>query len=173
MSYRPLLPPGLATVSGNFRTGSTLTVERLGAAQLGGYAATAEAVPASGALDPARSAESLASALIRYRDASSGLDASSEGARDVTVGSGGRIVQFEFDTPLVSPPRPDAPDLTRRTLVRVLLIAPPAGEEVRGVTTSSTGALVMWAGAKLGEWEGGVGTQLREAAATFVLSPSR
>ena len=163
-------------VSGNFRTGSTLTVETVGPAQLR-PSAKVQPIPATAYRAPldAAGAGALAAALVRYRDASSGLDATSMPAEGVSLGGGGARLQFEFDTPLVFPPRPEDKELSRRTLVNVILVGAdgesdgerdgePDGE--RDGERAPT-MVVLWAGAKRSEWDAGLGDAFRKAAASF------
>jgi hypothetical protein len=159
-----LLPQGGTASSsfryraGNFRTGSTLTVEEVGLATL---------VPSLDQTDSlAGMAEALAAGLLRRRDV---LSAVPGGARSEAVTrlicSDDRL-EFEMVTPLVYPSRPESPELSRRTIV-VAHILPSTPVEADAAVGARRTLLVLWGGAKLDEWEAGAGEALRRSAASF------
>lgn len=155
-------------MAGDFASGSTLSVESVELEQLLPPARFADA----GTLDDA-SAAAAAAGLVRFRDAASGVDTVSTllppGARLVSGLSGPRL-EFEFLSPLVSPPAKsaaEAPALWRHTVA--VALPPPAGADL---ASASGRVLVVWGGALESEWQqSSVGAALRTAASSFALLP--
>mmetsp|Transcript_30829 Transcript_30829/g.51004 ORF Transcript_30829/g.51004 Transcript_30829/m.51004 type:complete len:269 (+) Transcript_30829:206-1012(+) len=153
-------------VSGDFRTGSTLTVESLDLQRLlpGGFASE---LPA-GSSD----ADALISALLRHRDSQSGVDIPSKllPSFDSLEGPGFSEAtltpcDFLFSTPLVFPAKPADPEFERITIARALLLVPPSGD----IRDAHTRVLILWGGAKRSEWDNGMGQVMRAAASSFRL----
>lgn len=146
-------------VAGNFRTGTTLSVQRVDATAL------AKALPpgsacdgeAAGALLCARSAPALADALAAYRD----TQAAPSGARSevlpdsVTLDAASGALRFEMTLALSTQLQGDL-ELARHTVVAAL-------------PSAAGGLLCLWAGAKASSWEAGDGPVLQSVAQTFAL----
>jgi hypothetical protein len=141
--------------SGNFATGSTLTVQAIEVPQL-----MPDGIRAEDAV------YELSAALVRLRDSQSGIDATSTMRTPGPTLSSPFQLDFEFDTPLVSPPQDD-PELSRRTVARALLLPDADGGAAGAAKAPIKRVLVAWGGAKRSEWDAGVGEVLRNSIATF------
>ena len=150
-------------VAGNFRTGTTISVQRVDATALRKLLPINSPPCEDGAaLLCQESAASLAIALAAYRD----RQAAPSGCRSepiagtVRLGDGGKLT-FEMQLALASG-SPD-PELSRHTAVSVI-----------GLSALSGGAgggdlICLWAGAKTSEWEAGDGPVLLRSVEAFAL----
>ena len=137
-------------VAGNFRTGTTLSVQRVAPSAL-----RASSTCDDGSLLCEQNASVLAAALAAYRDS----QAAPSGSKSELLPGSARIADgkltFEMVLALASGANVD-PELSRRTAVAAL---PYDGE-----------LLCLWAGAKLSEWDAGDGALLVRAAQSFALA---
>ena len=167
-SFQLTLPPNFVKIgstngkevllmAGDFRgmiasTGAatTISVQRV--------TSTAATLPIDGLVEP----EAAAKQLVRLRDLQSGLPAGCVSqVIPSSVSFDGSILGVEFLTPLVSNNVEDSysvEELKRHSLARA--VSSKEGDAL----------LVMWAGAKVKDWDEGAGEALRAAASTFGLS---
>lgn len=158
------LPPRDATtllVAGNFRTGTTLSVQRVASSTVRKLAAPgpASSVCDSGAVLCDQTAEWLASSLAAYRD----TQAAPSGARSQIMPGTVRVredkLMFEMLLVLAStvPGAPPDPELSRHTAVAAL---PCDG---------GASWLCLWAGAKASNWDASDGALLQRSVEAFTL----
>ena len=144
-------------VAGNFRTGTTISVQRIAVSELLKLRPTSAACESGGLLSCKEGAAAVASVLAAFRDRQTAPSGSSSAVIPESVRWDDGKLSFEMLLTLVGDNASEAlradPELSRRTAVAAL--------------DDGGDLLCLWAGATASNWDAGDGAILQRAQASF------
>ena len=157
--------PLTAFVAGNFRTGTTISVQQVSIETLQKFSKTTLSCDGAAPLSCQDSAQSVATALAAFRDRQTAPSGSSSSLIPASVGLQDGKLTFEMLLALVgdgaTQTQLNDPELSRHTAVAAIPIE------------DGSALLAVWAGAKVASWDAGDGPLLQRATSTFGLRPLR